>query len=67
MLPPTDPPGSDLSETPAIDQRQVRRSFARAAASYDTADVLQTEVRDRLLERLQWVRLEPRRILDLGT
>jgi malonyl-CoA O-methyltransferase len=29
--------------------------------------VLQTEVRDRLLERLQWVQLEPRRILDLGT
>jgi malonyl-CoA O-methyltransferase len=29
--------------------------------------VLQTEVRNRLLERLQWVQLEPRRILDLGT
>jgi len=45
----------------------VRRSFARAAAGYDAADVLQTEVRDRLLERLQWVTLEPRRVLDLGT
>ena len=38
---------------PPIDLRQVRRSFARAAGSYDGADVLQTEVRDRLLERLQ--------------
>lgn len=52
---------------PPIDRRQVRRSFARAAASYDDADILQTEVRDRLLERLQWIRLEPRRVLDLGT
>lgn len=50
-----------------IDRRQVRRSFARAAASYDGADVLQTEVRDRLLERLQWIQLWPRRVLDLGT
>jgi malonyl-CoA O-methyltransferase len=45
----------------------VRRSFTRAAASYDTADALQTEVRDRLLDRLQWVQVEPRLILDLGT
>lgn len=50
-----------------IDRRQVRRSFARAAASYDGADVLQTEVRDRLLERLQWIQLQPGRVLDLGT
>lgn len=52
---------------PPIDRRQVRRSFTRAAASYDDADILQTEVRDRLLERLQWIRLEPRRVLDIGT
>ena len=52
--------------TAAIDPRKVRRTFARAAASYDGADVLQTEVRDRLLDRLQWVQLQPRRILDLG-
>jgi malonyl-CoA O-methyltransferase len=53
--------------SPPIDQRQVRRSFSRAAGSYDDADVLQTEVRDRLLERLDWIQLEPRRVLDLGT
>jgi malonyl-CoA O-methyltransferase len=52
---------------PPIDRRQVRRSFSRAAASYDEAGVLQDEVRNRLLERLDWVRLEPRRVLDLGT
>lgn len=56
-----------MSAPPPIDRRQVRRSFSRAAASYDEAGVLQDEVRSRLLERLDWVRLEPRRILDLGT
>ena len=55
------------SPTAAIDLWKVRRTFARAAASYDGADVLQTEVRDRLLDRLQWVQLQPLRILDLGT
>jgi malonyl-CoA O-methyltransferase len=49
-----------------VDRRQVRRSFSRAASSYDGAAVLQGEVRNRLLDRLDWVRLEPRRILDLG-
>jgi len=67
MLPWTDPRVPAYDGSPPIDRRQVRRSFTRAAASYDTADVLQTEVRNRLLDRLQWVRLEPRRILDLGT
>ncbi len=53
--------------SPPIDRRQVRRSFSRAADSYDGADVLQTEVRDQLLERLDWVQLKPRHVLDLGT
>jgi malonyl-CoA O-methyltransferase len=51
---------------PGLDRRQVRRAFGRAAASYDGADILQNEVRERLLERLQYLRLEPARILDLG-
>jgi malonyl-CoA O-methyltransferase len=59
--------GTNRNDAPPLDVRQVRRSFTRAAASYDAAAMLQTEVRDRLLERLQWVQLQPRRILDLGT
>lgn len=55
-----------MTASPPIDRQQVLRAFTRAAASYDSSDVLQTEVRDRLLERLQWVQLQPRRILDLG-
>jgi malonyl-CoA O-methyltransferase len=51
---------------PTIDKRQARHHFGRAASSYDAAAVLQREVGLRLRERLDGVRLEPRRILDLG-
>jgi malonyl-CoA O-methyltransferase len=45
---------------------RVRRSFERAAASYDAAAVVQTEIRNRLLERLDIVKLAPEVVLDLG-
>ncbi len=50
----------------ALDPRQIRRAFARAAPGYDQADFIQSAVRDRLLERLQWLRLDPRHVIDLG-
>jgi malonyl-CoA O-methyltransferase len=50
-----------------IDKRRARRAFERAAPGYDAAAVLQREIADRLLERLDYVRLQPRRILDLGS
>ena len=49
-----------------VDPRQVRRNFARAAAGYDAVAVLQREVARRMLERLDYVKIEPKRILDLG-
>jgi malonyl-CoA O-methyltransferase len=57
------PPEADAA---ALDTRAVRRHFARAAASYDSAAVLQREVASRLMERLQPVRLAPAAILDAG-
>ena len=52
---------------PFVDSRQVRRNFARAAASgYDEVAVLQREVGSRMLERLDYVKIEPGRVLDLG-
>jgi malonyl-CoA O-methyltransferase len=51
---------------PFVDLRQVRRNFSRAAASYDAASVLQQEVAKRMLERLDYVKIEPERVLDLG-
>ncbi|MDR3214616.1 MAG: methyltransferase domain-containing protein [Azoarcus sp.] len=44
----------------------MQRRFARAAAHCDEADFLVREVARRMDERLDYVRLVPRRILDLG-
>jgi malonyl-CoA O-methyltransferase len=49
-----------------LDRVQVRRSFERAAATYDRAAVLQREVGQRMAERLGFVRLQPAAILDAG-
>ena len=49
-----------------VDGRAVRRSFGRAARTYDAAAVLQREVAQRLVSRLDVVRLAPQRILDAG-
>ena len=46
---------------------QVRRAFERAAATYDAAAVVQREVVSRMAERLELIRLNPARILDLGS
>ena len=45
---------------------QARRSFAKAASGYDQAAVLQHEIGRRMIERLDTMRIEPRRILDIG-
>jgi len=49
-----------------IDSGVLRGSFDRAATHYDEAAVLQHEVGQRLLERLDLVRLTPGLILDVG-
>jgi len=55
-----------MGDLPAIDKRQARRAFSRAAPHYDEVAVLQQEIGQRMLERLQLVRLQPQSILDLG-
>src|SRR6202161_798274 len=50
----------------ALESGRVRRSFDRAAETYDGAAVLHAEVRESLLERLQMVTLVPRVVLDAG-
>lgn len=49
-----------------LDHEEVRRAFDHAAASYDAHAVLQREVCDRLLERLDFMSLQPERVLDVG-
>jgi malonyl-CoA O-methyltransferase len=45
----------------------VRRSFAAAARTYDDNAFLQREIADRLFERLDYIKLAPARVLDLGS
>lgn len=49
-----------------LDAARVRRSFDKAAQTYDAAAVVPAEIRNRLLERLDIVRLQPKAVLDLG-
>ena len=49
-----------------IDKTYVRKSFNRAASSYDAAAVLQREVRTRMLTRLDLIKITPQTILDAG-
>ena len=55
-----------MSELIPIDKRQLRRSFERAADTYDAAAVLQKEVCKRLAEKLEYINFTPQRILDIG-
>ena len=48
------------------DKSKVITSFNRAAINYDQAAILQQKIGQRLLERLQEVKLNPNIILDLG-
>ncbi|MFT3757478.1 methyltransferase domain-containing protein [Thauera sp.] len=50
----------------ALDHGLLRRRFARAAATADGADVLAREIARRMDERLDYIRIEPKRVLDLG-
>ena len=49
-----------------MERRVARRRFERAAGSYADAAWLEAEVGARMLERLDYVRLAPQRILDAG-
>ncbi|MEZ5542260.1 MAG: malonyl-ACP O-methyltransferase BioC [Pseudomonadota bacterium] len=57
-------PDLDLRILP--DKQQMRRAFEGAAETYDGAAQLQYEIGERLLERMDFIRLQPRRVLDLG-
>ncbi|HSJ79727.1 MAG TPA: malonyl-ACP O-methyltransferase BioC [Thiobacillus sp.] len=50
-----------------LDFAEVRRAFDHAAATYDAHAVLQREVCDRLLARLDFMTLQPGRVLDVGS
>lgn len=49
-----------------LDKRWVKSGFAKAAADFEKHAFLPQEIRNRLLQRLEYIRLQPRRIVDLG-
>lgn len=49
-----------------LDPFKTRSGFDRAAQTYDQAAFIQREIGDRLVERLDYVRLQPERVADLG-
>lgn len=49
-----------------LDRKIVRRGFERAADGFDERDFLHPEIRGRLLERLQAIRIAPTALVDLG-
>ena len=55
-----------MNHTAVPNKRQMAAGFDAAAADYDRLAVLQQTVEAGLLERLQMMRIAPRRILDLG-
>ena len=56
-----------MSEVFFTDKARVRASVERAAAHYDGAAVLQREVGRRMAERLDYIKLTPKIILDAGS
>src|SRR5258706_14523988 len=47
-----------------VDARIARRHFERAAKSYAGASRIESEIGARMLERLDYVKLAPKRVLD---
>ena len=56
----------DLLNLPRLDKFSIKKSFDRAARSYDRAAILQTEVLSRLLARLEYIRHNPGTVIDIG-
>jgi malonyl-CoA O-methyltransferase len=52
--------------SPFIGAHQVRRGFARAAVVYDSVAVLQRKIAERMLERLDCMKIDPKLLVDLG-
>lgn len=50
-----------------LDKKQLRAAFERAADSYDQAAVLQREISNRMLARLEYIKYKPGVILDAGS
>ncbi len=50
-----------------LDKKKIARSFSRASSTYEKAAIIQKAVLEEHLDRLKFTRIEPHRILDLGS
>ena len=57
---------ADSAEAFLIDRDALKRNFVRAAATFARGDALHREVARRMHERLDYIKLTPERVLDLG-
>lgn len=58
---------TEVGAVSTIDKLRARKSFGRAAESYDEVAVLQREIGERMLRRLDMVKMRPQNMLDLGS
>ena len=49
-----------------LNKNKIRSDFSKAASTYDNAAIVQAEICERTLERLQMLKLDPTSILDIG-
>ncbi|MBT3047988.1 MAG: malonyl-ACP O-methyltransferase BioC [Candidatus Thiodiazotropha sp.] len=56
----------DRDRSGRIDKRQARAAFSRAASHYDEVAELQREIGRRMLQRLSYIRHQPKVVLDVG-
>lgn len=57
---------ADSAEPFFIDRGALKRNFGRAAATFGHGDALHREVARRMHERLDYIKVTPDRVLDLG-
>lgn len=55
-----------MASSAHIDKQLARMAFSRAAERYDEVAVLQREIGQRMLDRLDYVKLQPSVVLDVG-
>ncbi len=55
-----------LNPSHVINKALVRKSFDKAAPAYHKAAILQLDVAEHLLSRLDYIQIQPKTILDIG-
>lgn len=53
-------------KTRFVDEQRVRRGFDRVASLYDVHATVEREIGRRMLERLDYVRIDPKVVVDMG-